>query len=227
MKNLKRNSVIVVVLLFVCVAVYLNWSYNSKWGTADLDMVMAENEAMAAAEAEYENVLSIGNDDSSLSASVNDAVSEYFASARLTRQQSRDEALNLLQTAASTESASQEVIDRAMDEISVMATWSLQEAQMENLLMAKDFSECVVFMSDDEITVAVPAPIEGLSEASVARITDIITSETNIPATQIRIIEVKSGAAEEMADFSNLAETSDILESTDVSINDDTESIDS
>lgn len=210
MKNLKRNSVIVVVLLFVCVAVYLNWSYNNKWGEPDSDMVLAEDKAMDAAGQGYENALSIG-DDGAAEASANDVASEYFAAARLTRQQSRDEALNLLQTAASTQNASQETIDSAMNEISAMATWSMQEAQMENLLMAKDFSECVVFMSDGEVTVAVPAPDEGLSEASVARITDIITSETGMSASQIRIIEIKSGYAE-----SEVLTETDIIKETEV-----------
>ena len=45
----KRNAVVAVVLLFVCVGVYLNWSYNNKWGTADPAMVKAEDAAMKAA----------------------------------------------------------------------------------------------------------------------------------------------------------------------------------
>lgn len=197
MKNLKRNSIIVVVLLFVCLAVYLNMSYNDKWGKPDEDMVMKEDEAMALSNEEYENALSLGKDEAE-PVSAEEMVSEYFASARLTRQQSRDEALTLLQTAASTENASQEIIDSVMNEISVMATWSMREAQMENLLMAKDFAECVVFMSDEEITVAVPAPPEGLTAASVARITDVITGESGVSATQIKIIEVKSSLPEDM-----------------------------
>ena len=49
-------------------------------------------------------------------------------------------------------------------------------------------------MSGDGITVAVPAPADGLSEASVARITDTITSETEYTPSQIKIIEVRSEA---------------------------------
>ena len=41
MKHLKRNVTIAAILLLVCAAVYLNWSYNNKWGTADPAMVMA------------------------------------------------------------------------------------------------------------------------------------------------------------------------------------------
>ena len=40
-RNLKRNIVIVAVLVFVGAAVYLNWSYNSRWGTANAAMVAA------------------------------------------------------------------------------------------------------------------------------------------------------------------------------------------
>ena len=49
MKKAKRNIIIVTVMLFVCAAVYLNWSYNNSWGRADEAMVEAEDAAMAAA----------------------------------------------------------------------------------------------------------------------------------------------------------------------------------
>jgi len=185
-KNLKRNIVMAAVLLFVCAAVYLNWSYNSKAGEADSAMVKAEDEAMEAANESYLETLA-----------EQEAAAEkemaYFATARLTRQQSRDEALSLLESAAAGEGASQETIDAAMDSITAMATWSLLESQIENLLLAKDFDDCVVYMSDDGVTVAVPAPVDGLSEASVARITDTITGETDFTAADLKIIEVREG----------------------------------
>ena len=186
-KNLKRNIVVVTVLLFVCAAVYLNWSYNNKWGEADSAMVEAEDKAMAEAEAMY--LEAIAQEEAEMETSA-----AYFAEARLTRQQARDEALSLLETAAASETASQETIDSAMESISAMATWSLQESQIENLLLAKDFKDCVVYMSGSGITITVPAPMEGLSTAAVARITDTITSETGYTASQITIIEVRDEA---------------------------------
>lgn len=191
MKNLKRNIVIITVLLFVCAAVYLNWSYNKAWGEADEAMVAAEDAAMAAADAEYAASLEDELAAQTTQTTEDESVSDYFAQARLTRQQSRDEALSLLETAAAAETASQEVIDSAMNEISVMATWSMQESQIENLLIAKDFTDCVVFISEDGVTVAVPAPAEGLSEADVARITETITSKTDYVASQLQVIEIK------------------------------------
>lgn len=178
MKNRKRNITMIAVLLFVCAAVALNWSYNRRWGKPDAEMVQAMDEARQAADAEYAEAMATG-------------ASSYFAQARLTRQISRDEALELLQTAATAETASRETIDGAMNAISAMAACSMKEAQIENLLLAKDFADCVVYIGNDTITVAVPSPEDGLSEEAVARITDIICRETDYEASQLSIIEVR------------------------------------
>lgn len=180
MKNIKRNITIASVLLLVCAAVYLNWSYNNKWGEADSAMVKAEDAAMKAADEAYKASNTKGSS------------SGYFAEARLNRQVSREEAMKLLEEAVKKEGASQETIDSAMKSISAMANYSMSETQLENKLIAKDFTDCVVYMSDDKITVAVPAPADGLSEAAVARITETVTSETDYKAAQLNIIEISA-----------------------------------
>ena len=176
-KKVKRNIIIAAVLLFVCAAVYLNWSYNNSWGAADPAMVKAEDEKMT----------SLGGETDA------EPASDYFAQARLTRQTSRDEALSLLETAASSEGASLETIDSAMNAIAAMANWSMLETQLENTLIAKDFSDCVVYISEDGVTVAVPAPAEGLSAAAAARITEAVTS-AGYTADQLNVIEIRSGS---------------------------------
>ena len=86
MKNRKRNLTMLAVLMFVCAAVVLNWTYNNRWGKPDAEMVYAEDQAMLEADTDFaDSLLASGT--------------EYFAEARLTRQVSRDEALELLQTA--------------------------------------------------------------------------------------------------------------------------------
>lgn len=178
MNKTKKYITIAAVLLCVCAAVYLNWSYNNdKLGgsaLSDAELANAKSEEEAAA------------------SGMDAAVSNYFAEARLTRQQSRDEALELLKAAASSETASQETIDGAMSAIAAMANYSMTETQIENLLLAKNFSECVAFISADGVTLAVPAPAEGLAAEDVAKITDAIVAETSFTPTQIRIIEVKN-----------------------------------
>lgn len=183
-RNLKRNIVVAAVLVFVGAAVYLNWSYNSRWGTADAAMAAAEDAAALAAEEEYAEAAALAQ-----AGGLNAA---YFDNARLTRQQSRDEALELLELACSSEDASQDVIDQSMSQINDMAAWNLQESLLENELLAKDFADCVVFVNDDGVTVAVPAPTEGLTDTQVAQITEAVLSNTDFTAEALNVIEVNA-----------------------------------
>ena len=173
MKKAKRNIIIAAVLVLVCAAVYLNWSYNASDESEPVDAADDANGAQTPR--------------------TQDSTDDYFAQARLARQTSRDEALGLLETAAASEGASQETIDASMDAIAAMATWSMQETQIENLLLAKNFADAVVYISSDGVTVAVPAPVEGLNSAEVAQITETVIGETGCTAEDIRVIEVKGG----------------------------------
>lgn len=184
----KRNLTVMTVILFVAAAVYFNWSYNQQFGTANADMVMAEDDAMEKAGIRPEET----SDPNEGSETAEQPVSDYFAQARLTRQQSRDEALNLLESASSAEGASQETIDSAMTAISAMATDSMTETRIENLLLAKGYADCVAYITGDSISIAVPAPADGLTSAQVAAITDVITSDTEFTASQLKIVEVSS-----------------------------------
>ena len=203
MSKTKKYVTIAAVLLCVCAAVYLNWSYNNdtaaNGGLSDAEL----NNAKTAEEAAAENAMDA-------------SVSDYFAAARLTRQQSRDEALELLEAAASSETASQETIDGAMNAISAMANYSMMETQIENLLLAKNFAECVAFISADGVTLAVPAPADGLTAEDVAKITDTIVAETDFAATQLRIIEVKNTSG-------TVSETENSTESTETAVTGETE----
>ena len=178
-QNLKRNLTILTVVLFVAAAVYFNWSYNNRFGTADAEMVMAEDAAMeAAAETEPEESA--------------EPVADYFAEARLTRQQTRDEATRLLQSAVESEGASQETIDSAMNAISAMAQQSMTESQIENILLSKGYADCVATTTADGVSVAVPAPEEGLTAEQVAAITDAVTADSGYTAAQLKVVEVKA-----------------------------------
>lgn len=189
MDKKKRNIVLAIVCVCIAAAAYLNWSYNNQDDMSDAML----DASMAKAKSAEETMAG------------ESYISDYFAEARLTRQKSRDEALSLLETAASAQNASQETIDGAMNTIAAMASFSMQETQIENMLMAKEFAECVAFMSAEGVTIAVPAPADGLTPEQVARITDAIIEETELQATQITIIEVKAPAKEGTAEGSGAA----------------------
>ncbi|NLO47105.1 MAG: SpoIIIAH-like family protein [Clostridiales bacterium] len=185
MKLFKRNAIILTVVMFLCVAVYLNWSYNKNHNEEDElspeDVVYTEG----SEDMESESGLIYQEEQ------YRDAVSEYFADARLTRQQARDSAITTLQEAAKLEGATQEAIDSTMNEITVMAAYSLSEAEIETLIKAKGFDECVVFLKDESAIIAVQSPQEGLSTSAVSRIMDTVLTETDLTTDQIKIIEIK------------------------------------
>jgi stage III sporulation protein AH len=72
-----------------------------------------------------------------------------------------------------------------------MVNTALQEAEIEGLVIAKGFEDCVTYMSDGAISVAVAAPEEGLSTESVAQICDIVVTQSDYSPSQLKIIEVR------------------------------------
>ncbi|SMC85537.1 SpoIIIAH-like family protein [Papillibacter cinnamivorans] len=175
----KRNAVVITVLVFVCVAVYLNWSYtrlgDSQTGKTLGEATLVDGEDAGGAV-----------DEADVYADTD--LADYFATARLTRQQARDSALALLNETAAADNAAQSVRDEANESIQAMAAYTLAEAQIENLVTAKGYADCIAFISTDGISVVVAPPEGGLTTADVAKITDIITDQTSFATEQIKIV---------------------------------------
>ena len=116
---------------------------------------------------------------------------EYFAQVRLSRQQSRDSAVELLEQTIAYDEGS-ELGTNAAETLNTLVSTALCEAQIESLVIAKGYDDCVTYISDDTVSVAVSAPPEGLTEADVALISDVVTAQTTYDLSQVRIVEVKA-----------------------------------
>lgn len=190
----KRNAVVATVLLFVCAAVYLNWRYAGE--VADEAMDRQQQEQEQKLEKENGGTTKVLGDAALVGGQIMDAgnttqvsANSYFDTARLSRQQSRDNALSLYREAAAQENAEQSAIDEANNAIQTIAGYTMLETQIENLIVAKGYSDCVAFMGDGGISVVVSAADDGLQTEDVAKITDIILNETDYTARQIKIME--------------------------------------
>jgi len=190
----KRNAVVATVLLFVCLGIYLNWAYQKEQNAADLTDVLNQELIMDDA------ALVIGSDVVSeetlqtAMASIDntDPSAEYFAQIRLNRQESRDSVVNLLQETIAYESGSdEETVSEVSGQLSTLVNRALDEAEVESLVIAKGYEDCVCFMNDNSVSVAVSAPEEGLSEAAVAVIADIVLSQSDYSISDIRVVEVR------------------------------------
>ena len=182
MKVWKRNAVVAAIVLFVCVAVYLNWSYQSG-ETADAGKTLGE----AA-------LVNGQTSDPAPSASPEAGTTgggSYFDSARLNRQQARDSALAILQDSIANESADETMKEANGEAIQTLASYTVSEAQIENLVTAKGYTDCVAFIGDESVSVVVSAREGGLTDADVAKITEIVTDETGMEASQVKIIEAE------------------------------------
>lgn len=186
----KRNAVVATVLLFVCAAVYLNWRYA---GEAAADQAAEVSSQQQGENGDSTKVLGEASlVDGQVVSDQEDgaaAVSSYFDTARLSRQQSRDNALSLLREAAEQEGAEQAAVDEANQAIQTLAGYSVLESQIENLVVAKGYADCVAFMGENGISVVVSAAEDGLQTEDVAKITDIVLGETDYTVDQITIME--------------------------------------
>lgn len=65
------------------------------------------------------------------------------------------------------------------------------ESDIENLVKAKGFADCVVFIDGENVDLAVKTGPEGLSKNEVAQLRDIILGKVQTSAQNISIVEVK------------------------------------
>lgn len=193
MKLWKRNAVVAAIVLFVCAAVYLNWSYSQDGmeGAVDTGKVLGEAALVGGKTSDplLDATVSPMPTDTAAPEEENKSSSGYFSSARLNRQQARDSALSLLQEAAGDEKADQVSVDQANTAIQTMANYTLSEANIENLVTAKGYQDCVAFLGDNSISVVVSNSGDPLSDTDTAKISEIVMEETGLKASQIKIIE--------------------------------------
>jgi len=202
----KRNAVVAAIALFVCAAVYLNWSYGKDADTGvgktlgqsamvdgkTQDPLVGGDSSAAAGTPEDGSAQATGDTQAAGDAQTGgETGSAYFATARLNRQQARDSALSLLQDAAAREDADEAVKNQLNDNIQTMADYTVTEAQIENLVVAKGYTDCVAFIGEDALSLAVSAPEGGLTEADTAKIVDVVNQTAGFTADQITIIEVE------------------------------------
>lgn len=181
MKTWKKNLVVFAILLTVCGGIYANWHYTENQAVIDLTDTLDSEKILSS------DMLVMAEGDTALLDQT--TASDYFAAVRLSRQEARDGAVSMLQEAmaysgdaAGTESSAQ------LDEIVKTA---LCEAQIESLVIAKGYADCVTYISEEGVSVAVAAPEGGMQEQDVAVIADIVLTQSEFEMDDIRVVEVQ------------------------------------
>ena len=181
MKIWKKNLVASALLVTFCLGIYANWSYTQDQQTVDLTDTLSEEKMLS------EDMLVMA--DSETASQTESTASDYFAAVRLSRQEARDSAVTLLQEAMAYADGNNDATEsgQTLDEIVQTA---LCEAQIESLVVAKGYTDCVAYIGNDGISVAVAAPEGGLQQADAALIADAVMSQLDYTLDQIRVVEV-------------------------------------
>ena len=116
-----------------------------------------------------------------------DSVDSYFSSIQIDRQLTRDEAIEVLQSVVDNDASTEAAKNEALAQISKMADIMEAEANIETLVMAKGFEECVAVISDGSASIVVRS--EGLQPAQISQINEIVYEQSGIKPVNIKIIE--------------------------------------
>lgn len=169
----KKHIILSALVIALSIAVYLNWQYVKA---NNGDFVNTEGMAVSATTSGEENA----------SPAYGEA---YFAEAKLSRTKSRDEAIDAMKYMLGDAKLSSSQVKDLTVQATKLAASIETEGKIENLMKAKGFADCMVYLDTSKIDVLVKS--QALTDSEVAQIKDVILGEVKIPDDKISIIEIK------------------------------------
>lgn len=185
----KKQIIMTCLTLMLAIAVYINYAASPKLSKDGNSVEVAEmgdtvnygETEFVAAEGE------VAKDDKD--AAAKETAADYFAQARLDKMNNRDEAVQTLQSImGGGDLTEDELVVNALDAVEVSKLIE-SEGTIESLVKAQGFEDCVAYLDGESAKVVIKT--EGLDKAQAAAVKEIIMSESNVLAENIRIFEVK------------------------------------
>ena len=162
----KRNALIALAVILIGCAVVLN-----------IKLLTTEKEDG------YGNYDDVGNDQISNGSSNVD----YFATSIVSRERTRDEAMQVLQSVVDDVNADEAAKAQALLDLTALANAMENESKIETLVIAKGFEQCVAVINGQKVSVIVKS--DGLNAGQIAQINEIVYEQTGILPANINIIE--------------------------------------
>ena len=170
----RKNLVIVGVVLLIATAIIVNVAVFS---TADGDGGFDYDQSAGAS----------GNNGTTAQTTSPNSVDTYFSSVQISRQRTRDEAIEVLQSVIENQASTESAKNEALIEMNKLAAIMEDEANIETLIMGKGFEECVAVISGDKISIVVKS--DGLIPSQISQINEIVYEQAGIKPVGITIIE--------------------------------------
>ena len=171
----KKGTVVICAVILVGFAVMLNLILFNGEETGKKSNLAIDMDA-----------LSVGDSGEEADPSY-EAVYNYFEAMQLSRQQARDDAMEVLLSVAESSTAVEDMKNEALDSIAQIARDIECESNIETLILSKGFTQCVAVVNGDTASIIVKS--EGLLPSEVAQISEIVYEQTGILPTNLKIIE--------------------------------------
>ncbi len=175
----KKEIVAASLVVLIGVAGYLNWSYQDTIKVTDGE---SYEEAKRLGEAQYVNS-ETGEETQAV------AASNYFTQAKMEKDNSRSEALEILEQTASNQDFDEDIRKKAQEQILNTAKNVEKETAIENAAKAKGYSEISVYIDGENVDIMVKK--KDFSEDDVIKLKDIASGQLNIDSANVKIVEVK------------------------------------
>ena len=173
-----RNLVIVLSVLLIGVAVYVNWTIFG----VEADVTDPGNQGSGVQAGTNEE-----NGDSAPAGGEKEEGSNFFAASQIERQRARDEAIEVLQGVVDDAASLDVAKEQALADIAAIAATIETEANIESLIKAKGFDECVAVINGDKANIIVKS--EGLKPNQLSQILEIVYLQADILPANVTISE--------------------------------------
>ncbi len=175
-----KNMIILSAVLVCVIAIGLNFILADNSVPANEDGYVIDPDL-------YASMLEDETESVGVSGEASEEDDGYFDAAVLNRDRARDEAIEVLSTVAQSDTALDDVKNKAEADIAAIAAAIEAESNIEELVKAKGFSECVAVINGDLASVIVRS--DGLLPSEVAQITEIVFEQSGILPINLNIIE--------------------------------------
>lgn len=177
------------------VAQYVNASVSPSENTSKGSSSGTSSKQTSSSESKTESKSSASNTSSNQNTESNKNTSsvatnteEYFSKVRLERQQIQDELLELAQNVIEASDSSGKGKEEAVKHLNELSDTIQQQSNVENLIIAKGFDDCVAFVQNGECSVVVTG--QELKSDLLIAIKDIVMGQTGLSFDKIRVTHI-------------------------------------
>lgn len=177
--SLKSVSIFGVLLLALGAAVYLNFNHFAPMtGTAVSSAVGTTIKHLGDAKYVNATVATTGS-------------KNYFSEMRTSRDEEYNKSLDALNSIINNVRSTDDAKNTASKEVTRLTANREAQQNIESLILAKGFDECIAVINGENISVAVKCASSGLLTSETRQIEEIIMSSGTFLAENIKIIEIK------------------------------------